>query len=510
MRTFSPVHADAGRRRSLGSRVARRYALAWSFSSWCLLVLLSCAQLSVAAETGAAPAKVFRAGAAISDITPFLGSEIVGNFAPRPIAEHIHDPLRARCLVLDDGETKLVFVTVDNVGVSRGTFEEAKRLIHAKTGLPRASMLMSSTHTHSGVSARADAPKGGKFGQLDEYQVFVARRIADGVASALNNLAPAQIGWGVGEVPQHVFNRRWKMKPGTPLINPFGGEDKVLMNPAIGDPNVLEPAGPTDPQVSFLAVRSPEGRPIALLANYSLHYVGGVPRPHISADYFAVFADRIQELLEADRQDPPFVAMMSNGTSGDVNNRDVRGPTKRLPPYAKMRMVADDVAKEVLRVYKTVRFHDWVRLQSAQAELTLQVRKPGPELLAYARKVLAKPESEPKLHRYEKAYAERVLALDADWPDQIDVPLQAFRIGELGIAAIPFEVFAEIGLELKQRSPFKPTFTIELANGSFGYLPTPAQHAVGGYETWFGTNRVEIEASTKITAKILELFGQLR
>jgi neutral ceramidase len=88
--------------------------------------------------------------------------------------------------------------------------------------------------------------------------------------------------------------------------------------------------------------------------------------------------------------------------------------------------------------------------------------------------------------------------------------MQAFRIGDLGIAAIPFEVFTEIGLEIKARSPFKDTFTIELANGSNGYLPTPPQHDLGGYETWLGTNRVEREASVKITARILELLGSVK
>ena len=510
---FSLTRTGAASRFGRGGsrRLAHVPVGGWRLVS-CFLTLLLGVQLSLFVLAGPAQAasdRVFRAGAAISNITPPLGAEIVGNFAPRPLAEHVHDQLHARCLVLDDGETTLVIVTVDNVGVSRGAFEEAKRLIHAKTGLPKDRMMMSSTHTHSAVSARGDGPKGGSFGEpLDEYQLFLASRIADGVLNALNNLAPARIGWGVGEVPQHVFNRRWKMQPGTPLVNPFGGEDKVLMNPGRGNPNLLEPAGPTDPQVSFLAVQSEGGRPIALLANYSLHYVGGVPKNHISADYFAVFSDRVQELLEADRQDPPFVAMMSNGTSGDINNTNVLGPTKRPPPYVKMRVVADDVAREVFRVYKTVRFRDWVQLQGVQEELTLQVRKPSPERVAYARKVLAKPETEAPVHRYEKSYAQRVLHLKADWPEKIDVPLQVFRIGELGIAAIPFETFAETGLEIKRRSPLESTFTVGLANGSFGYLPTPEQHELGGYETWLGTNRVEIEASRKITEKILELLAR--
>jgi hypothetical protein len=108
--------------------------------------------------------------------------------------------------------------------------------------------------------------------------------------------------------------------------------DQVQMNPGVGNPDLVEPAGPTDPQVSFLSVQSTQGRPIAVLGNYSLHYVGGVPRGHISADYFAMFADRIQELLQADRQDPPFVGVMSNGTSGDVNNINFRGPSEKHPP----------------------------------------------------------------------------------------------------------------------------------------------------------------------------------
>lgn len=478
---------------------------------WLLVALAVSLIFAVSTLEARAAPKVFRAGAAVSNITPPLGAGIVGNFGNPPPAEHIHDQLYARALVLDDGQTKLVIVTVDNVGVTRGVFEEAKRLVHEKTGLPKERMMMSSTHTHSAISARDDQPKNGKFGQpLSEYQIFVAQRIADGVRVALNNLAPARIGWGSGQVPQHVFNRRWKMKPGTRLVNPFGGEDRAMMNPEHADPNLLEPAGPTDPQVSFLAVQSVEGRPIALLANYSLHYVGGLPRNHVSADYFGMFADRVQQLLKADHQYPQFVAMMSNGTSGDVNNTNRRLPREKRAPYEKMRLVADDVAQEVLRAYKAVTFRDWVQLQGAQAELTLQVRKPTAEMLEYAAKVTAKPATETPVHRNEKTYAERIRALKNHWPDRIDVPLQAFRIGDLGIAAIPFETFTQTGLEIKARSPLKSTFTISIANGSLGYLPTPEQHKLGGYETWMGTNRVEIEASRKITAKLLEMFTSFK
>jgi hypothetical protein len=90
------------------------------------------------------------------------------------------------------------------------------------------------------------------------------------------------------------------------------------------------------------------------------------------------------------------------------------------------------------------------------------------------------------------------------------VILQAVRIGDVGIAAIPAEVFVEIGLDIRKRSPFAQTFTISLANGSYGYLPTPEQHKLGGYETWRGTNRLEVEASAKMVDALTGLLTKLR
>ena len=97
----------------------------------------------------------------------------------------------------------------------------------------------------------------------------------------------------------------------------------------------------------------------------------------------------------------------------------------------------------------------------------------------------------------------------AEMPATVMIPLQAFRIGDLGIAAAPCELFAETGLELKATTPFAKAFTLEIANGYFGYLPTPAQHKLGGYETWIGTNRLEVEASTKIVAAIQQMWAEL-
>jgi hypothetical protein len=451
--------------------------------------------------------RVFKAGAATSNITPPLGMEIVGNFAPRPIASHVHDELHVRCLVLDDGTTKLVFAVADIISLGRDIWDEAKQKVAAATGIPIANMMFSGTHTHSSVSAITS-----KDPSLN-YRQFVISRIADGVQRAVANLEPARIAWGTGQVPQHVFNRRWLLKDGLTEINPFGEQDRAVMNPSSGIRLRLKgPAGPTNPEVYCLSVQAADGRQIALMANYWLHYVGGVPREHLSADYFGEFCRRVEQKLGTNGEHPPVVGILANGPCGDVNNNDYSGKSAAVKrePYEKIKLVAGDLAEEVLRVQKTLTYQDWVPLKAAAADLELAVRRPTPEMVKRAEEILARPKETTPLHRHEVAYAERTLTARDTQPDKVNAALQAFRIGELGITSIPFEVFTEIGLEIKARSPFKDTFTIELANGSNGYLPTPAQHELGGYETWLGTNRVEREASVKITDKILKLLERLK
>ncbi len=447
-----------------------------------------------------------RAGAATSNITPPLGELIVGGWKPFP-ATHIHDELHARCLVLNDGETTLAIVICDNVGIPREVFDKAKEFMAAEAGIPATNVLCAATHTHSATTARGEN-KVVSSAQLTDYQAFLARRIADGVRRAVNQLEPAQIAFGAVDEPSQVFNRRWYVTDPDLLRNPFGGVDQVRMNPPAGNPALVRPAGPTDPQIAFLSVQAVDGRPIALLANYSLHYVGGVPGGHVSADYFGVFAERIAELLGAEKLSPPFVGILSNGTSGDVNNINFREPGPRKQPYEKMREVADLVARRVHEAHQSLTFQRDVTLSAATAEMTLQVRRPTPEMLTRLEDVVAS--SDPKTLRvHEDVYLQRLRRL-AESPDTVSILLQVLRIGDVGIAAIPFETFAETGLEIKEKSPYPKTFTIELANGSYGYLPTPEQHALGGYETWMGTSNVETEASVKIVQTLLDLFARVQ
>lgn len=489
------------------------------------LPLFAAASLSAAVPAG--EAKLFRAGAAVSDITPEIGQLIIGGFSPTS-STHIHDNLHARALVLDDGTQRLAIVVCDNIGLPKEVCDEAKRLTQQLTGLDRAHVLISATHTHSAASAGTEismGPNGGvaetppvldpitgraTVGRVADYQHFIAKRIADAIQRAIVQLEPAKIGWGRGQEPGQVFNRRWFMREESNLRNPFGGVDQVRMNPPAGSADLIKPAGPTDPEISLLSVQAKNGRPIALLASYSLHYVGGAPQGVVSADYFGVFCQKLGELLGVDRNaGPAFVGILANGTSGDINNVDFRLKPAPLPPYEKMQRVANAVAAEAFRAYQTIEHHDWVSLDARYEELKMASRRPTPEMVTRAQAVLARPAGAPIWHSREKNYASRVLQKAAG-PAFVDFPLQAFRIGDLAIMSVPVEAFAVIGLELKAKAPAKQAFTIGIANAYYGYLPTVEQHPLGGYETWVGTNRVEIEAAPKIVSTLVRLVGEMQ
>ena len=473
------------------------------FSATILLAIAAASALVPGQVRGAGDESPFKAGAASSNITPFLGSSINGGMTDRT-ASDIHDELHARCLVLDDGESRIAFAVCDSCMIPREVVVDAKERIEAATGIAPDRVLISATHSHS---CPTSAPVF-QSTTVEGYPDFLAARIADGVRRAVANLEPAEIGWGSGTLEDQVFNRRWRMDPEFALPDPFGGTDRVRTNPPSGNEALVEPAGPIDPEVAIVSVRAVDGRPIALLANYSLHYVGGTGPGEVSADYYGIFADRVSALMGADRLDPPFVAMMSNGTSGDINNVNFREPREDQGPYAQMRAVAEDLAAEAARVAESLEYRDRAALDAKTVDLELGVRKADSEGLARARSLVERAEG-PVMRSREEIYARESILLD-DYPDTVPLTIQAITIGGLGIAAIPCEVFVEIGLEIKARSLFNATFTVSLANGYNGYLPTESHHELGGYETWRArSSYLEVGAASEITEAAIGLLDGL-
>lgn len=466
---------------------------------WTLAVALMAVVMPLSQVVAAEGNKVFRAGAAAVDITPTQLPVIVnGGFAERQVSE-ITDPLHARCLVLDDGITQVAIAVVDNCVIPRSLMDEAKQLAHQATGIPVNRMLISATHCHSAPAVCAILGS-----DCDEaYARFLPGKIAEGIAAAHKNLRPARIGWAVGKDPKNVFCRRFLMKPGTARTSPFTGKenDQAQMNPGYQNPNAIERTGVADTDVSVVSLQTLDGKPLALLANYSTHYAGA---PGISADYFGVFCQRIGELIGADKSDVPLVAMMSNGTSGDANCCDFVHPPRKFDRFT----VAEDVARAAYEAYQTIQYYTWVPLVMEERLLTLNIQVPSPAEVAEAKAFLAKLEGR-KPKTQPEVYARETVIL-SQMPPTRDLKLQAIRLGGLGIATMPNEVFGATGLAIKANSPLRPTVNIELANGYDGYLPPPEQHKLGGYTTWRARSScLEFEAEPKIRVAVLELLNQV-
>jgi hypothetical protein len=166
------------------------------------------------------------------------------------------------------------------------------------------------------------------------------------------------------------------------------------------------------------------------------------------------------------------------------------------------------VADVAAQAQRQIKHQAWVPLSMREREIELGVRKPNSEQVQKAQELLAnlKDKAPNPVREY---YAKSTLRLN-QWPDTVKIKLQALRIGDLAITTIPCEVFAEIGLEIKRRSPLRPVFVVQLANGYNGYLPTPQQHALGGYETWRApSSYLEVTASRKMTETLLEMLSEM-
>lgn len=459
--------------------------------------LLSAQEENVDRPTG------FRAGAAKADITPKPGVLLDGPISKNGPVTGVWDPLHARAIMLDDGTLRLAIVVCDACMIGRDVFDAAKLMVHQESGLPANRMLMAATHTHAAVRAVHIGS-----GPLDEeYHRILARRIADAVLQAEKNLAPAQIGFSSFDNSEFVRCRRFLCEPGSVDVNPFGEAGERIKSVAGRSSAVIKPAGPVDPQVSIVSIRHADGRPLAVLANYSVHYCGGYRRGLVSADYFGHYAAALERALRVGDDRPPFVGIMSNGTSGNTGSIQTGGKT--FARFEWMKVSARILADATLRTMKTLEHRTEVSLAMKESELEIAVRRPDEQRLAWAKGVLANFEG-PRPHRWSNVYATEALHLNK-YPPTVKITLQAIRIGELAVAAIPCEVFAETGLAIKQQSPHQATFTMALANGYGGYLPPPRQHELGGYETWPARSSfLDVQAEPRIRAEALRLLSAVR
>jgi len=468
------------------------------------IVALTCSislVLGLACPALAVPG-MLRAGAAKVDITPRPGVSLDGPISKNGPVTGVHDPLHARALVLANDETRLAIVICDACMIGRDVFDAAKAIAGEKTNIATDHMLMAATHTHA-------APRASHIGTgpLDEeYHRWLAEQIAAAVVAAEKNLAPAQIGWGSFQKPEFIRCRRHLCQPGSVGVNPFGESGEQIKSVSGTSSAIIEPAGPVDPQFSILSVQYADGKPLALLGNFSVHYCGGYQRGLVSADYFGHYAEALESQLKSGDARPAFVGMMSNGTSGNTGAIEAGG--NKYPPFEWMQVSARILADDTRQVLPSIEHRRDLSLEMRETELELGVRRPDAARLAWANDVLADPNGK-QPHRWSRVYAQEAQHLSG-YPATTKIKLQAIRIGGLSIAAAPCEVFAETGLAIKRESPHKATFHIELANGYGGYLPPPEQHALGGYETWPARSSfLEVDAEPKIREALLDLLREV-
>ena len=464
-----------------------------------LMILIGSSATATAVES-AEPMRL-RAGAARLEITPEKLPVIVNGSMLERVVEEVNDPLYTRALVLDNGQQQLAMVLVDSCMMPRDLLDRAKELAAGQTGLAVDHILISATHAHSAPSvisvlgSRAD----------ERYVSYLPGRIAAAIKQAYDHLEPAQIGWAMGRDEVNVATRRWMMAEGAAPTNRFGGSrnDRAQMHPGYNNPLAIRETGLVDPEIPVVSVQAVDGRQIAVMSAYSMHYAGA---PNISADYFGIFAGIMEDKLSSGDAAKPTVAMLANGTSGDTWLADYKRSSRRK---FDRQSVAEDVSQAALTAFETIEYQTEISLRMEEKELELAVRFPSEEEIAEAEKYVAtwadrKPKST------EEVYALETLIL-SKMSRTRHLQLQVIQIGGLGIVGIPNEVFAETGLNIKKYSPFETTYCISLANGAFGYLPPPEQHVLGGYTTWRARSScLEVYAEPKIKYEVLKLLERIK
>ena len=411
-----------------------------------------------------------RVGAAAVKITPAAGTPMAGYYHARA-AEGVHDELFAKALVLEVDGTKAALVGLDLISTTRPMVDEARRLVEAATEIPGGHVMISATHSHTGPLLSTRGPResilGGGTDLALRYSEELPARIADAVRQAAEALAPASAAVGRGKEDRVAFNRRFHMRDGT-----------VGWNPGVLNPNIIQPAGPIDPDVHVVYFESAEKRPLATYVNHAVHLdmVGGA---EISADMPYTVAR-----LLADVNGPEMVTVYTTGCCGDVNHINVNwsGPQKGHEMAARAGTI---LAGEVLRTWPQLDALDVGPLRVASEIVPLPLAPIEPGHSEYARKIVQQLNSGegPRPKFLEQVQAFKVLDVEAREGQPLEVEVQVIALGDdIAWVSLPGEIFVELGLAIKEASPFEHTIIAELANGSIGYVPTRLAYGQGNYE----------------------------
>ncbi len=439
-----------------------------------------------------------RVGAARVDVSPDQFPVLINGSMTSHTATEIRTRINARAIVVDDGSERLAIVVVDSCMMPRDLLDEAKQLAATQTGLKPDRILISATHTHTAPSSM------GALGTNADpnYVPLLRQRLVEALVAAENQMLPARVGWGTGQAPQFTALRRWVRRPDRIANDPFGNPTvRANMHSASNPDDAIGPTGPEDPELSMIGFETLDGKPIAALANFSMHYFSDRP---VSADYFGLFCDGLESHMQPLASDSPNspVAIMSHGCSGDIWRKDYF----RAVPEAEgtIQEFTQGLLGVATKAYDAIEYQADVDIAMRETRLQMRYRTPDAQRLQWAQQVVAEMgESLPKTT--PEVYAREQILLDQ--LQSTEVVVQALRIGDIAIATTPNETYALTGLKLKLHSPLEKTMVIELANGGDGYIPPPEQHFLGGYNTWAARSAgLETTAEPRIVAADLLLL----
>jgi neutral ceramidase len=428
-----------------------------------------------------------RAGFAAVEITPLPGAEMPGAFQRRT-ARGVHDPLYARACLLENGAETLALVQADCLSLKRSVVRAARRLAAEWCGVP-VSLLAAATHTHSG------GPTSDCFGSSADpaYLRYLAERMAMAATLAYRAREPALLAAGSGSEGSVVFNRRFHMRS--------GGQ---ATHPGKGNPEILLPAGPVDPELGVLGVWAMDGRPLGAVLAYTCHCTV-MNTDEYSADYPCWLHRGLREAL-GDGIGTVFL----NGAFADVTQ--VANTVRREPEFGEKwaRRLGTVLAGEALKVLAALEPRAGCRLAAATREVTLQPRQPTAKQLEDARALLAGEGP----WNTERWYArELVLLAEMNVAEPVvAAEVQVLALGEVAVVGVPAELFCAPGLELKRRSPFPRTWIAGLANGCVGYVPTAEALGPrgGGYEPRLcRSSKLAPEAAAVLTGAALALLAEV-
>lgn len=439
----------------------------------------------------------FQAGAAVVDITPPKLPVLVNGGMLNRYVDKIKTAIHARAIVIADGKSELAIVVVDSCMMGRELLDEAKAMAAEKTGIPRDRLLISATHAHSVPSSM------GCLGTDPDpaYVPFLKDKIVEAITNAKAALVPAQIGFAKANAADFTALRQWIRRPDRLTEDPFGNLSvRANMHAGRNWDDVTGESGPEDPDLSLISLKTREGKPLAVMANFSMHYFGD---QDISADYFGLFSEGLKQRLAPNGK---MVGLMSHGCSGDIYRVDYKVPEKDRPKPT-IEEYTQGLLDIAIRAHASIRYRHDVDIAMAEQRMTLKYRTPDKQRLEWAQRIVAEMGDRLAKTPTEVYAREQILLHERQ---QTEIVVQALRIGDIGIATTPNETYAITGLKIKAASPLPNNIVIELANGGDGYIPPPEMHAWGGYNTWAARSAgLEVMAEPKITQAAISLLEKV-